>query len=487
MRHNPQTYRARIPIGLLAAAIIVVCLLAGALLAIFWREWQLFSLAYPLVADVLRFCLFAAPVSLGVGYAYAGLAIVWRRYGEREHIRADKVIALTKAQRAFPDALHSLSFHDSHKELPALPAPELLPMSNNSAPIPTFAQLLDQGLIGPGRSLILGYSAATGQAIIGSWRDLYSCGVGALQGAGKSWLCAFLLAQSAAAGGRLIICDPHAGSDESLANRIAALASAFMCDVATTDDEILAALKLADDKLRRRMHGTAGQWPIVVAVDEWSSLLRGRLGDELPGLVQNIAEQGRKYHVNALLSAQGWTKDAAGIVRQRLTSHYVMRQKQDEARYQLGLPAARIPDDIRLLPDANGYFLNVKGELIRIVIPQMTAADIARCGELIDRPASAINTQFGFQLPTTPLRPPVAEWKPNGSALEAPRDPASTPTARVKTVSPEAARAYGLFMAGSAPSEIAEVLRGVKASAGGRAYQKALIEVYDLIREGGQK
>jgi hypothetical protein len=70
--------------------------------------------------------------------------------------------------------------------------------------------------------------------------------------------------------------------------------------------------------------GTIGAARAIIAVDEWSSLLRGRLGAELPALVQNIIERGRKYHVNALLSAQGWTVDAAGIVRNRLTAHYVL-------------------------------------------------------------------------------------------------------------------------------------------------------------------
>jgi integrase len=157
----------------------------------------------------------------------------WRWYGEREHIRADKVIALTKAQRAFPDALQSLSFHDSHKALPA--PPPLLPELVSAPPsVPTFGQMLDHGLIGPGRPLILGYHAETGAPLTGSWKDLYSCGIGAQQGAGKTWLLAFLLAQSAAAGGRLIICDLHAGDDESLANRIGALAPAFMMDIAST-------------------------------------------------------------------------------------------------------------------------------------------------------------------------------------------------------------------------------------------------------------
>lgn len=66
-----------------------------------------------------------------------------------------------------------------------------------------------------------------------------------------------LTAQSAAVGGRLIICDLHAGDRESLANRIAALAPAFMMDVASTPKEIEAAFAFADDKLEKRKTNSA--------------------------------------------------------------------------------------------------------------------------------------------------------------------------------------------------------------------------------------
>ena len=100
-----------------------------------------------------------------------------------------------------------------------------------------------------------------------------------------------MLAQSAAQGGRLIVCDPHAGDEESLATRIRALSPAFMCDVAQSPDAILAALKLANDKLeRRKADSSLAQWPIIVVVDEWTSLLRGKLGEAFPAYAENFAE-----------------------------------------------------------------------------------------------------------------------------------------------------------------------------------------------------
>jgi hypothetical protein len=354
-----------------------------------------------------------------------------------------------------------------------------------TAPIPTFAQLIDQGLIGLGKPLILGYDAATGQPITGAWRDLYSCGVGALQGAGKTWLLAFLLGQSAAAGGRLIICDLHAGDDESLANRIGALAPAFMCDIASTPKEIESAFAFADDKLEKRKTNNA-RWPIVLCCDEWTSLLRTSAGPNLPTHIQNIAEQGRKFNVNGILAAQAWTKAASSDVRNQLTSHYVMRQRQEEARYQLGLRAEQLPDDIRGLPDATGYLLNVQGELIKVVIPFMTAHDLARCGEMIDTPAGS-PAKFGFLAPTQRLpaiTPAELKWNSEGTQKELTNNVTSTAAQSAKPASPEAARAAALFLEGK---ELADIIRELRGELTGRARQQASIEVQQLIREGVQQ
>jgi hypothetical protein len=489
MRHNRFSSGAappsRVPFTLIVLAVLALALLGILVSMIYWREWRVFAESYPRFADLLRLIALLIPLAFIVGYAYIGMVVLWRRGAEREQIKADKVIALANAQRELPAGVQSVSWHDSSKQLPAPPlmlpdaAPQLPPPT-----VPSFSQLLDQGMIGPGQRLILGYAADTAQPITGSWGDLYSCGVGALQGAGKSWLVAFLLAQSAAAGGRLIICDPHAGSDESLSNRIAALAGAFMCDVASTDDEILSALRLANDKLNRRKAGQGGDWPIIVAVDEWSSLLRGRLGDELPGLVQNISEQGRKYNVNGILSAQGWTVAAAGIVRNRLTAHYVLRQRDQEARYQLGLRAIQMPADIPSLPDATGYLLPTRGQLTKIVIPRMDAHSIARAAAQIDKPAAA-GVSFGFTLPTQPLPAIVAEAKPERSQNVAASVPATSAAQSATMAPPEAALVKSLFVAGKSPAEIVAELRGVKSNEGSR-YQQALNDVLDLLRKGVQ-
>lgn len=486
MRHNPTaTPRPRVPLALVVAGVVVVLIPIVVVLAWLGWQWHTLEIEAPSVAQRLRYVLFIAPVVVGLWAVVIALYGLYNRWAGRAAAFADKTVALTLAQRSqgLPAHIQSLSYTDSHKALP-LPAPDLEIAAQIAPPsVPPFSELLDQGRIGSGKPLILAYNAMTSMPITGDWKDLYSCGVGAQMGAGKSWLMAFLLAQSVAAGGRLIVCDLHAGDPESLTNRIAGLGSAFMCDPATTPAEIEAALKLANDKLIARKGNTA-RWPIVIACDEWTSLLRTSAGSALPKYLQDIAEQGRKYNVNAILAAQAWTKDASSAVRNQLTSHYVLRQRPEEARYQLGLRADQMPDDIRSLPDASGYFLNVRGELVKIVIPLMTSADIARCGELIARPANAIGQPFGFQKQTLPLTPSAQVWDANGTQMGRKPNDASTPTQRVQTASPEAVLAAGLFLSGKSAAEIAQELRGVDITKGGRNAKAVREEIERLIREG---
>jgi hypothetical protein len=430
-----------------------------------------------------------APPALGLGLAgaagYVGLVLVYNRWADREAIKADKVIGLAQANaQRFPAGLQSLSFHDSSRPQIVEPPPvEAAPLQLMS-PIPTFGELLDAGKVGPGKPLILGFGAETGQPVEGNWDRLYSCGIGALQGAGKSWLLAFLLTQCALQDGKLIVCDPHAGDDESLATRIAALSSVFLCGVAQSQHEILDALKLANDKLKRRMDGHAARWPIVVVVDEWTSLLRGDVGRELQKFALDVSEQGRKYNINALLSAQGWTKSTTGEVRDRLTAHYVLRQRTDQARYQLDMS---VEDDVRMLPDAHAYFLSTRDPLRKVVIPRMTTADIERVGAMLASSQRAARP-LGFQLPkTTPLvlsaqAPTEPLSDSNGTATGQQRD-SKNEMLSTAAVPPEAARAAALFLGGQDIPAIVQEMRGIDPSKGGRRYREAAKEISDLLRQ----
>jgi hypothetical protein len=476
-----RTPPRRPPLGLLLATILTALLLLGAVVA--WMAWQ-FSLLPPGVALVLRTAIYAIPILIVSGGGVVGLAVAWRRYGSHEYIRAAHITRLTRAgAQRFPEGLQSLSFHDSSKQIPhgtesvPLALPELAPPT-----VPSFGELLDQGKVGHGSKLLLGFR--DGQAIEGSWGDLYSVGVGGMTGSGKSWLVAFLAAQSAAAGAKIILIDPHAGDPQSLATRLAPLSASYMCNTASTPTQIESALKLASDKLNGRKAGKGGVWPLLLIVDEWTSLLRGRLAELLTATVLDYAEQGRKYGCFATLAAQAWQVDAAGPVRDRLASHYAMRCRGEQFRCQLGLRGSA-PLDTLFLKPGEAYFLSTRGELGKVVIPQMADGDLARVAALIDRPAAAVGQPFGFQRVTahvTPSADLATARRQDGDIMATSAAPVTTASGSAKAVSPEAARALALLHEGNGIPAIVKELRGVVPREG-RRYMTALDEVTDLLRQ----
>jgi hypothetical protein len=301
--------------------------------------------------------------------------------------------------------------------------------------------------------MLLGFDRDTGEPIAGSWLDLYSCAVGGLSGTGKTWTATFLAAQAALYGARLVVLDPHADNEQSLANRLASMRGRFVCDVADTPRAMLDAVHVVAGELEHRKHGGRGE-PWLVVADEFSALQRGELAEPLAHLVEALGQEGRKLHLYGMVCGQVWTATRAGgsELRDSLASAYVHRLRPAQARYLTGLTSAELPGDLISLPPGAAYLLSTAGELRPVVIPQVDIRDIARVAEL-------------------------AGGKPDGSLAEA-----KTVQASRSSASPEAARVLDLFRRGLDLPQIVRELRGLESSAG-RRYQEAARDVQRLLRE----
>lgn len=480
--HNGRSVMRR-P-GLALAVALAALILVGAVVG--WLIWE-FQQLPPDVAAVLRVAVFTLPLVLVSAAGVVALRIAWRRYGWRESVHAHHVTALTRATvQRYPQALTSLSYshHDSSKMLPAPVEETHAPPEIAPPQIPKFSELLDQGTIGPNMArMVLGYES--GQPVEGDWDDLYSAGIGGLPGNGKTYAAAFLLAQSALMGGRLIVCDPNPGNKDSLSTLIAPLAPAMLCSVASDEAAILDAIRLATTHLNKRKAGQAGIWNICLAIDEYLALRMGSISEQLPQLVQVISSQGRKYGINAMLLAQRWDKAAAGEFRNTLASAYIFRCRRQEAAMLTGLNADILPGDTLALGKGEAYLLDSHGSARRVCVPHLTPHDMARVGGMladINRPGKP---PIGFRVPATaplPITPSAraVEGATRRSDEGAPVQAPSTAAARTRSYTPEQARALALFRGGMG---IHEVVKEVWQVHGGTKYQQRAAELNGLIRQ----
>jgi Helicase HerA, central domain len=183
----------------------------------------------PLVGIILLIVLVASAITT---LAYA-IEHLHRRFSRYEHVQISQYGSVLHRRNEIveiaPYQLTAKSVgHDERQENviegeieEADKMPELLP------PIPTFAEMLETGMIQAAISqgqMILGFYADTHQARMGSWLDLYSAGNGGVTGSGKSTTTRFLLFQAVLASAKLIMIDPHIGDpDESLSHQFSLL------------------------------------------------------------------------------------------------------------------------------------------------------------------------------------------------------------------------------------------------------------------------
>lgn len=271
---------------------------------------------------------------------------------------------------------------------------------------PIWSQLISSGEIGHHSDLYLG------KGIDGPLRGtlhehLGSVGFGGKPNKGKSWAAVCYACQVGCQGGRFLISDQHAGSSESLANRLLPLSSLFLGEPARTPEETLKLLRRAVGELDRRRscpcQASPSQrcpncsWPLVAIVDEWTSLVirSGSAGttDELLRCIKLVGVDGRKYGVYVWLLAQCWSARDLGdsSTRSPLISLLVFNMRPNEAEMMTGYPQSRFVDALGLGQGECLIFDMKTGTPSRVSLPLMTQSDVS---ELARRVAAVAPAEF---------------------------------------------------------------------------------------------
>jgi hypothetical protein len=419
------------------------------------------------------------PLLLVCAGATVGFVVIWRRWAAPTSIASHYTVKALQAEHQHPAVPQSLTYspHYSHRgELAAPPALDAIVRDVEG--VPTFAQLLDRGRIAPGKPLLLGYEQVDGQELAGSWLDLYSTAVSGMPGSGKTTSQRFLACQTALQGAQFAICDPHAGAtDDSLASTLAPLSSAFLCEPASRDKDILEVVRTVANIGRRRVEGKdSSTRPLILWVDELTSLLgRSSVAEPLAELLEQVAQEYRKRGVFVCASGQIWTAArTSSELRDSFASVICHRMKRAQARLLIPTEEA---EQVERLPIGSAVLWRTSGVTTVIQVPNTTAADCVRVGGLLATPR-LLNQPSGSHSEAS-LKPLSM---PNGSHLEANTE-ANPERLHSAPIRAEAARVAQMFVDGMNPADIVRELRGVKSNEGGK-YQAALSEVLNLLREG---
>jgi hypothetical protein len=307
-------------------------------------------------------------------------------------------------------------------ELQKLPSP-----ASASLHIPSFAESLREGLIGPGqREVLLCYELVrtdegllTGELL--PYRDKLenNCTMflGGASKSGKSTLMTHLAAQEAMMDALFYLIDPHLSHpDKSIARRLEPLAHVFILPPATTDADIYAVLSHAKAEAEARLQGRetalSGR-PLVFIVDEVLNLF-GR-AQRQPGnkaiqqlyrhlalFMRDLGTQYNKFDVNGIFASQYVTKDAFRLpgggnvdFRDGCQSQGLLRLPPNQAQAMRLLPSGELRG-MRALPTGHGYLGFSSGDVIRMAFGNVTTQDIEQIGRMITSASAPKRKQFAF-------------------------------------------------------------------------------------------
>lgn len=297
--------------------------------------------------------------------------------------------------------LASLSLHDSsrsHQE--ALPAPVV----EEDVPAVTLRPVSYRDiahLLPPGKEL-LGI-AADGSPRLGDADRVKTRIVLGRSGAGKSVTMATRILRMAQAGGKLVVCDPHAHKADSLARKIAPLSGAFWpgSGLAIEAEDILLNIRLVREEIKRRLGGVAYDGDLLCVIDEYSTLYDdAEIREELVGLSKDLTRAGRGLQVYGEFGAQDMSGGMAARIRKLAQSVTIHRVDYGDA-FALLHDSQMAKQAMRLAPGAS-IVIDAYGEQELLQQPHITRADIEEAGRKLARPPQP--GEDGWQMPALPMK-----------------------------------------------------------------------------------
>jgi hypothetical protein len=175
-----------------------------------------------------------------------------------------------------------------------------------SVSVPSFAELLENGMAAPGKPIIMGFHQ--GQAQERSLKDLKSLAIAGWQGSGKTMSIAYLVASSVLAYGvRVYIVDPHKNHTEGLYPLIKPLEKTGHVTVINPFDTPTL-IKNLNETLERRLTGKeSSESGILLVIDELARLAKMDCFDTLVTFLERCTEETRKANITFIGGSHKWT------------------------------------------------------------------------------------------------------------------------------------------------------------------------------------
>ena len=471
--------RTRVPLALIVVAAVLALLPIIGCMTWLWLQWAALAASAPWFTDFIRYSLFLSAVAFPVWGIGTLITILWRRWGWKESIFADKQADLMRAKQIAPHAT-SFTYHDAHQV--SAPAQLALPASVSGG-LPGELDLASLDCRPTIDHILLGIDEL-GQITV-SVPDLCHVALLGSTGGGKSNLLRLIIPQLQKIGASVILADPHfAPLDPENGDDWRPIADRLIHAPAVSAAAIDQELSFMLDELARRLHKRNKNEPVGVplffAFDELPVICD--LVKDAPNRLGKLLREGRKVSLLTIGASQSMLiKEVGGssTLRDQYRTAYYVGGDRKSAAAVLDLPERAIDDG----PLGKGIVLlrsksTQPARLVRVPLVsnaslyQLLGAAVAPQIAPTEPLSKGLQSGFGFAAMASARNPAEAPLK---SPAEAPYAP---PASAIPTA--EVARIKALFKSGKS---VADIVRELYGSITGAPYQKARAAIETILRD----
>jgi Cdc6-like AAA superfamily ATPase len=215
------------------------------------------------------------------------------------------------------------------------------------------------------------------------WDAFSTLAIAGASGSGKTTTTRFILCQLVLNDCDVIVCDPHGNiPNQSLAQTVKPLEHLFMCPIAITKQERIAAIEYVNSILLARLKSNkTTHRKLALIIDETTAHFLECSREEIAlqaRMFLRLANEARKTNIRVFLLGQNWKRDFIGSrdVRSSINAYLFHRISEDEIKLFIPSASAEQRRNIAKLKSGYAYLHGAAHYMQLVKIPEISQDSI---------------------------------------------------------------------------------------------------------------
>lgn len=268
--------------------------------------------------------------------------------------------------------------------LNAIAPPRSMTVEALPAKLPRLAELIKDGSLikqEMGMSLMFQGYRQDGSIRYGEWPGVIA--ISGMQNVGKTVTTVTLLVIGLLQGARISVCDTHFRKERSLSRKIEPLRN--FLELANSPEEVRTKTEEFSNELQRRKGGSEC-FPYILVYDEFASLMRTDMSDDISRTVEEASQEGHGFNMHLMIIVHDFSNDGLGEARLRSFFNWIYchRMGADQAKFIEAFKTPSMKKRIAALPKGHTIARDEVNECESLIMPMADYRDCLYAAKMLE-------------------------------------------------------------------------------------------------------